>query len=133
MAVITYEAVDRGALLPGHSAGTSYSFEIPFSKWDVSEKDSSVVSRPLDGARHSVYFHTIEFYDFAFVPTDDQALLDQFEEFRTSTRAFEAFSIDFDGTILSPDNPIMVVKNGPIRRQRVNQTEFVYSGQVEVI
>lgn len=133
MAVITYEAVDRGRLVAGHSAGTSYSIEIPLSEWNESVKEQKSVVRSLSGVKHTILHNRIYFYQFKTVSTDNVSTILSLDEFFSSVAGGETFTIDPYGTIATPQTDISLTIDGTHNTQRVNQTEFTYSAKAEAV
>jgi len=132
MAVFTYTAVDRGDLVSGHSEGTEYSIEFPLAEWSPIKKKDEVVTRSLSGVKRTVLHGIAKKYSFKTVSTDDQSIIDGMEEMFDSVSAGEVFTIDPYGYLLNPDNVISVSMDGNHRSQRVEKTEFSFSGKVDV-
>ncbi len=133
MSVIIYTAHARAPLLPGNVAGVVYSFEISFIAFEKTYNAPKTQHRALDGTTETVLKRvddsinmTIGYYD----STD----VGQIEEFIKSVAGGETFTVDVDGTIATPDDPISVKLNGVSNSpQRVGPRTYALSFNVFVV
>jgi hypothetical protein len=131
MAVISYTAIDRGQLIAGHSAETTYQIEIPFTRWNPNTRDQKVTRRSLSGKPFNVLHHTLETYDFATLGTENASEIAELKECFSSISAGELFSIDLYGTITTPSNVEAFRILGSVNPSREDQTYIAFSGRVE--
>lgn len=132
MAVITYNAVDRGDLVSGHSEGTEYTIEIPFTEWTPRNKKKGNTVSSLSGVKHHVLHYIERSFSFRTLGTDDTNLIASLDELFSSVAAGEVFTIDPYGTVANPDVTFSVQVNGDHRVSRPTPTEFSYSALVNV-
>ena len=132
MAVFTYTAKDRGTLTATHSAETEYSIEIPLEVWQPSTKKDQVITRSLSNVKFGLLHSLKRTFKFATSPTGVQSEIEQLVEMFDSVANNELFEIDPYGTIASPGTAITVTMDGDYAQPRSNQTEFSFSGRVEV-
>lgn len=107
MPVITFQAVNRGFLVSGHSAGGEYQIENQFTSFPESLKFRGNSRETLDGTPES-YLYAID--QTWRIETDliYAADVEDWREFFSSVIAKETFQVDFTGTIASPGTDIDV-------------------------
>lgn len=105
MASINYTAIDRGFLVSGHSASTSYDIDFSIDQLDESLNIMETTERSLSGYAESLYNRTDWMFTLqaVWLDADDVA---SFKEFITSCGAHETFSFDPTGTSGSPGSTI---------------------------
>ncbi len=131
MPVITYTAVDRGALVGGHTAGVSYQIETKFQAYPRRMKPRRNLDEALDGTPES-YLHAL-LYDYSirsdFIPL---SLRPNWREFFTSVINAELFTVDFTGTIASPGTNVSVwMPDDEINEEQVGGVGVMYAFRVQ--
>lgn len=107
MSVITYTAIDRGELASGHSELTEYSIETGFNNFQRSNNRVATPAVSLSGNSRETTFSRVDVtYNVSTVPENDATKLEELREFISSILAGEQFTIDLNGTTVTPDNPI---------------------------
>ena len=133
MGTLTYEAVDRGNLVAGHSEGTEYTIELDFERFDDGSDRKINEIKSLSGKK-TTRFHRKEL--FAAVGTiwvDDLATQLQLIEFFDSLDAGEDFALDPYGTIASPvENITATLKGNPSKARYKKMERFKYSFNIEI-
>lgn len=107
MAVITYTALRN--LMAGHVVNDVYFFEIPMQVIDKTVNASRITKKSLSGqAAH--YLQRIEkMYQLqTYLIEEGSELHEQMGEFLESCLGGESFTIDFYGTLTTPDVDITV-------------------------
>jgi hypothetical protein len=132
MPVITYTAVDRGELVGGHTAGTTYQIETQFNAYPRERQVRADVDETLDGTPEG-YAHAAH---YVYAIESDLILLAQrpnWRELFSSLDAREQFSIDFTGTIAAPGVavPVWLVDTN-VREQQVGGIGVRYAFRVKV-
>lgn len=107
MPVITYTAVNRGELVGGHTATTSYQIETKLQGFPRTQVVKRQLNEALDGTPEA-YVHAMQWtYEIQsdFIPV---SLRPNWREFLSSVFGAEKFQIDFTGTIASPGTNVNV-------------------------
>lgn len=107
MPVITYVAVDRGELVGGHAAGTSYQIETKLQGYPRSTRVKRVLDEALDGTPEA-YVHAAQHEWDVVADITLLAARPNWREFFSSVIGAERFTIDFTGTIAAPGSAISV-------------------------
>lgn len=119
MPVITFQAVNRGYLISGHSAGGEYQLENQFTNFSDALGFLGTSRKTLDGTPET-YLYAVE--QTWRIQTDliYAAAVPNWREFFSSVLAKETFQIDFTGTIASPgtDIDVYLVDDSIPRNQR---------------
>lgn len=134
MSAIIYDAVDRGDLISGHTAGTEYSFDVPLKTFNrsIKRKQNSAVS--LSGRRITTLHHIKNTYTVETIPLNGATDLANMREFLTSVVGGEQFTIDAYGTVATPNNQQEVILIGDINENLVDVTGFYsFSFRVEAV
>jgi len=105
MAFITYTAKDRGFLISGHSALSSYNLEFEINAYDEGMNIANVTQEAVDGTSETLLSNVqLNVSATATWLTDDDRL--QFREFISSMAAGESFSFDPYGTVAVPSSTL---------------------------
>ena len=118
MATITYNAVDRGSLLSGHTEGTHYTIEFGAQSIERSIKRDNARSTAL-GGRVETLRNRKEIHWNIGTDHIEHADLPVWYEFMDSVDAGEAFKLDPYGTAATPDAPRDVILEGNPTESRV--------------
>lgn len=131
MGVITYTAVDRGELVPGHTPGGEYQLETAFQEFPRDLIAKGEIDETLDGTPEG-WLDALQVEHE--IRTDLVLLADRpkWREFITSVMNSEAFSIDFTGTIASPGPAIVVwMTSRRVREEQIGGVAVQYSFSVK--
>lgn len=137
MTAVTYTA--RRSLIPGHTANTSYSINLPVVSMPVARQVTKERQQSLDGTRETIHFYSCEVWDVSLAVMYGTAAA-QVKEFLDSVENGEVFTFDPYGTANTPNNPL----SGEIESDGYNKTReprgqggandgFRYSFQVRVM
>lgn len=96
MGTITYTA--QRSLVSGHTAGTEYALEVPFEEWTPQSQPNTDETESLSGRVFTTLHRIDKMWRVGIMETEDQAVLDQMEEFFDSVAAGEVFTINALGT-----------------------------------
>ncbi len=125
MSVITYTAHARAPLISGHTAGTSYSFDIKFRTYDRTINSPKTQHRALDNTIETVLKDVNQDLSVVIGAYGDSEQA-QIDEFIYSVAGGEQFTIDLNGTAATPDAPVSVKYTGKVAsEQRVGVNKFI--------
>ncbi len=107
MSVVTYTANARATLIVGHTAGSVYSFEMPFMQHEKSYGSPKSQPRAIGGTIETILQRVDDnlSLEIGLYDSSDEA---QVEEFIKSVAGGETFSVDLNGTIATPSSPVDV-------------------------
>lgn len=108
------EYTAQRTLISGHTAGTTYDFDVSVNRYDRSSKanvdesksiDMSTVQRLYHGTEESYAIQTIAY-------KDDSTIVAQMRELLDSVADGSTFAVDLYGTTATADDPITVTLIG---------------------
>lgn len=103
MTAVTYTA--KRSLIPGHSANTSYSIDLPVVTMPVSRQVDRERQQSISGNRETIRFYACELWDVTLAVQYGTAAA-QVKEFLDSVEAGEPFTFDPYGSANTPHNPM---------------------------
>lgn len=103
MTAVTYIA--KRSLIPGHSANTSYSMNLPVVSLPISRNVSNERQEAIDGTRETIRFYACEIWDITLAVMYGTAAA-QVKEFLDSVEDGETFTFDPYGSANTPVNPM---------------------------
>ena len=103
MTAVTYTA--KRSLIPGHSANSSYSINLPVVSLPTTRQVSNERQQSLDGTRETIRFYACEIWNVSLAVLYGTAAA-HLKEFLDSVEDGETFTFDPYGTANTPNNPM---------------------------